>query len=86
MEDCFSDIHAFHAGYERAKDYLGADFDGLKAPKISEVNSTKEPKLCFKCHGMHFQKRFMKNKGHSNCPLAFLQTSIVSVFLHINCE
>ena len=64
MEDCFSDIHIFGAGYEITKGYFRADFNAPEAPVINKVKSTKEPGPCFKCGGPHFQSRCMKNKGH----------------------
>ena len=37
MEDCFSNIYVFGAGYERAKGYSRVDFDAPEKPMISEV-------------------------------------------------
>ena len=42
MEDCFSDICTFSAGYERATCYSRADFNAPEAPVINEVKSIKE--------------------------------------------
>ena len=54
MEDCFSDIHAFGNGYERAKGYSKVEFDAPGAQAVNEVKSSKEPGPCFKCDGPHF--------------------------------
>ena len=69
LEDCFSDIYAFSVGYERATCFLRVDFNAPGAPAISEVRSTKEPGLCFKCGGLHFHNKYRKNKGHFNSKL-----------------
>ena len=61
MEDCFSDIHAFNVGYEKAKGYSKADFDAPHAPIIRQVKSIKEQGPCFKCGGPDFQNKCMKN-------------------------
>ena len=66
MDDCFSNICAFGAGYKRAKGYSRMDLDVPKVLVFSEVISTKEAGLCFKFCGLHFQKECTKNKGHSN--------------------
>ena len=39
MEDCFGYIHAFGAGYERAKGYSKVDFD--TAPVVNEFETSK---------------------------------------------
>ena len=57
MDHCCSDIHAFGAGYERAKGYSRADFNAPDAATISEVKSTKEPAPCFKCGGLPFSEQ-----------------------------
>ena len=62
MEDCFSDIHTFGAGYERAKGYCRADSDTPEALVISEVKSMKEPGPCFTC----FHSISRKHEGHHN--------------------
>ena len=55
MEDCFSNINAFGASYERPKGYFRADFNPPDAT-ISEFKSTKEPGPCLKCSGLHYKE------------------------------
>ena len=66
MEDCFSNIHSFVAGYEKAKGYCRADFDAPEVLVINEAKSTKEPGPCFKCSETHFWSRCTKDKGYPN--------------------
>ena len=39
MEDCFSDICAFGAGFERPKDYSRADFHNTEASVINKIKN-----------------------------------------------
>ena len=66
MNICFSDIHTF---------YCQTDFKAPEVSVISEVKSTKEPRPCFTFSGPHFQRRCMKNKGHSNNSRKFHQNN-----------
>ena len=40
-----------------------ADFDAPEASTINEVKSTKNPGLCFRCSGPHFQNRCTKHRN-----------------------
>ena len=60
MEDYFRDIHAFGAGYERAKGCGRAEYNFPEASTNNDVMSKKDPGPCFKCSGPHFQNTCTK--------------------------
>ena len=62
------------------------DFDALEAPTISQVRSTNEPGPCFKWSGPHFQKKWVKNKGHSNTSPRTRKTNNSHKFHQNNCN
>ena len=62
MKDCFNDIHIFGVEYERAKGYCKADFDSPEVSTINKVKSTKDPGLCYRGGGTHFQNRCTKDR------------------------
>ena len=74
MKDCFSDIHAFGAGYKTAKGYSKVDFDAPGASVVNEVKSQKKKKKS-QDHGSNVmdhtsttdaKKKKKKTKCHSN--------------------
>ena len=75
MEDCFSDICTFGAGYKRAKGYCRAEFDAWGASIINEVKSTKDTGLWFRCGGWHFQNTWTKHRNQLNIKFQ-------SIYLH----
>ena len=66
IEDCFRDICNFGVRYKRAKGYYRAEFDTPEASTVNEVNSTKNPGLCFKCRGPYFQNRCTKHRNQAS--------------------
>ena len=58
MKDCFRDIHAFGVGFKRAKGYSRAEFNAPEASTFNDVKLKKDPGLCFRCDGSHFQNAY----------------------------
>ena len=49
VEDCFRDISNIDAWYGRAKGYSKDNFNTPEATMITEVKTTEESGLCYKC-------------------------------------
>ena len=54
MEDCFRDIHNIGVGYKRPNNSCRAAFNTPEASMVTEVETLKEPDLCYKCAGPQF--------------------------------
>ena len=67
MEDCFRDICNIDAWYEKVKGYCSAKYNAPEASAITEAKTMREPRLCYKCGGLHFQSNCTNlKKSNSN--------------------
>ena len=66
IENCFRDIHNIDAEYYRTKGYFRAENNTPEASVITEVKTTKKPRLWYNDAGPLFQSHCTNLKGN-NC-------------------